>query len=208
MWTGVVKYQDPRTETYLGSPSILRLPDGTLLATHDYFGRRAPLDHDGRIHLSSVYRSGDDGRTWTYITHISGAFWSSLFHHNGAVYLLGTSAKSGHIVIRRSEDGGYTWTHPADGESGLLFPAGPARGRAQLPLRAGARACTRRPHLAGIRGQIHHTVVPELPCVRDQRTRRRRPVECGELDHDEQARVRPGDRPARVRHGARIHQLA
>ena len=31
-------YQDPKTKTYPGSPSVARLPDGDLLASHDYFG--------------------------------------------------------------------------------------------------------------------------------------------------------------------------
>ena len=35
------------------------------------------------------------------------AFWSSLFVHRDAVYLLGTSQQYGSIVIRRSDDGGF-----------------------------------------------------------------------------------------------------
>ena len=61
----VIKYQDPATRTYLGSPSILRLDDSNLLVTHDYFGPGCPRNHEGEEHLTSVYRSGDDGRTWT-----------------------------------------------------------------------------------------------------------------------------------------------
>ena len=45
--------------------------------------------------------------------------------HQSAVYLLGASQQYGAIVIRRSEDGGNTWTHPKDARSGLLFPGGP-----------------------------------------------------------------------------------
>jgi hypothetical protein len=120
----IVKYQDPATRTYLGSPSILRLPDGSLLATHDYFGPGCPRNHEGEEHLTSVYRSRDDGATWTNVTHISGAFWSSLFKHRGAVYLIGTSAQYGPIVIRRSDDGGNTWTHPMDERTGLLARGG------------------------------------------------------------------------------------
>jgi len=120
-----MNYQDPATKCYLGSPSIVRLPDGVLLATHDYFGPGCPRNHEGEEHLSSVYRSHDDGKSWDNLTHIAGAFWSSLFGHRGEVYLLGTSAQYGSIVIRRSTDGGCTWTHPADEHTGLLFPGGP-----------------------------------------------------------------------------------
>lgn len=119
-----IRYQDPRTKTYLGSPSIVRLDDGDLLATHDYFGPGSPKDPGGDEHLTSVYRSSDGGRTWCNLTHIAGAFWSGLFVLGGDVYLLGTSRHYGAVVIRRSSDGGYTWTHPLDAHSGLLFPGG------------------------------------------------------------------------------------
>jgi hypothetical protein len=58
------------------------------------------------------------------VTHIANAFWSTLFIHRGSVYLLGTSQQYGSIVIRRSEDGGNTWTHPVDNLSGRLFAGG------------------------------------------------------------------------------------
>ena len=125
MWTSLVKYQDPRTKTFLGTPSILRLSDGALLATHDYFGPGCPRDQEGKEHLTSVYRSEDDGHTWHNVRHLSGAYWSGLFVHRGGLYLMGVSATSGNIVIRRSDDGGYSWTHPIDEKSGLLFRGGP-----------------------------------------------------------------------------------
>jgi hypothetical protein len=51
-------------------------------------------------------------------------WWGTLFRHRGDVYLLGTSSRFGSIVIRRSRDGGYTWTVPTDETSGLLFEGG------------------------------------------------------------------------------------
>ncbi|HQD40318.1 MAG TPA: sialidase family protein [Bacillota bacterium] len=123
-WISEVKYQHPATRTYLGSPSLLRLFDNTLIASHDYFGPGCPKNHEGEEFLTSIYRSEDNGLTWQEVNHIAGAFWSSLFAHRGAIYLLGTSAQYGSIVIRRSEDGGYTWTEPTDAETGLLFRGG------------------------------------------------------------------------------------
>jgi len=120
-----VKFQDPATKAYLGSPSLLKLDNGDLLATHDYFGPGCPRNHEDEEHLTSVYRSSDGGDTWTNVTHIAGAFWSNLFLHRGAIYLLGASQQYGSIVIRRSDDGGNTWTHPKDGKHGLLFRGGP-----------------------------------------------------------------------------------
>ena len=122
-----VKYQPERARTYLGSPSLVRLPDGALLATHDYFGPGCPENHEGEEGLTSVYRSENDGQAWVNITHIMNAFWGSLFCHRGSVYHFSTSQQYGAIVIRRSDDGGFTWTHPADERNGLLFPGGPLR---------------------------------------------------------------------------------
>lgn len=120
-----IKYQDPITRTYVGSPSIVRLDNGDLLATHDYFGPGCPKNHEDEEHLTSVYRSSDDAKTWINVTHIANAYWSNLFKHRDAVYLLGTSQQNGSIVIRRSQDNGNTWTHPKDEKSGLLFRGGP-----------------------------------------------------------------------------------
>jgi hypothetical protein len=123
MWQSVIKYRDPKTKVYLGSPSIIRLDNNNLLASHDYFGSGS-LSLDGKECLTSVYLSEDDGITWSNLTDIIGVFWSSLFKHNGSVYLFGTNSVYGDIVIRKSEDNGYTWTYPKDGKSGLLFQAG------------------------------------------------------------------------------------
>lgn len=122
-----VRYQPAATRVYLGSPSLVRLPDGDLLATHDYFGPGAPRTHEGEWGLTSVYRSSDNGDTWTEVNHIMGCFWAGLFQHHGSVYLLGVSQEYGSVVIRRSDDGGLSWTHPADQKTGLLFRGGPFR---------------------------------------------------------------------------------
>lgn len=124
MWISEVQYQDPRTQTYLGSPSLVRAPDGALLATHDYFGPGSPLNPEGEYHLTTVYRSVDEGRTWCHVNHVAGQYWSTLFVHAGAVFLLGTTARFSHVAIRRSDDNGFTWTHPADERTGLLFRGG------------------------------------------------------------------------------------
>ena len=122
-----LRFQPEQTRTYLGSPSIVRLPDGALVASHDYFGPGCPSNHQNEESLTSVYRSEDDGETWNSITHIMNCYWSSLFVHHGDLYIFGTSQQYGSIVIRRSTDGGFRWTHPADGKSGLLFEGGPYR---------------------------------------------------------------------------------
>lgn len=122
-----VKYQPEKGKCYVGSPSLVKLPDGAILAVHDYFGPGSPHTFDGMEGLSSVYRSEDNGATWVNITHIMNAYWSTLFVHNGAAWLLGCSQEYGSIVIRRSDDGGFSWTNPMDSKSGLLFKGGIAR---------------------------------------------------------------------------------
>ena len=119
-----VKYQPERTRTYLGSPSIVRLPDGVLLASHDYFGKGCPRNHENEESLTSIYRSEDDGLTWVNVTHIMNCYWSSLFLCQDEVYILGVSQQYGAIVIRKSADGGFTWTHPQTSKDGLLFQGG------------------------------------------------------------------------------------
>lgn len=122
-----VRFQDSATRAYLGSPSIIRLADGDLLVTHDYFGPGAPRTHENEWGLTSVYRSADDGVTWTEVNHIMGCFWAGLFEHFGAVYLLGINQEYGSVAVRRSDDGGLTWTHAQDERTGLLFRGGPFR---------------------------------------------------------------------------------
>ena len=126
--TGVeLRHQPERTRTYLGSPSLVRAPDGALVASHDYFGPGCPRNHEGEEALTSVYRSVDDGRSWRCITHVMNCYWSSLFTLADSLYLLGVSQQYGSILIRRSDDGGFTWTHPEDENSGLLAAGGPHR---------------------------------------------------------------------------------
>jgi hypothetical protein len=109
----VVSYSPPESGIYLGSPSIVVLPDGTYIASHDYFGKKM-----GQI---SIYESNDLGNTWQKISDIKG-FWSGLFVHNDDLYLMGVDEKYGNAVIRKSTDGGHSWTSPDDSESGLIRP--------------------------------------------------------------------------------------
>lgn len=113
---GVVVAHSPASSgVYLGSPSVVRLRSGELLASHDFFGTGSTGD---RV---NVYGSKDRGLTWERRSDFRGGFWSSLFEHRGAVYLLGTSRQDGDVVIRRSTDRGRSWSEPKDGTSGLLL---------------------------------------------------------------------------------------
>lgn len=113
----VINYLKTNTGEYIGSPAIAILPDGAYVASHDVFGPGTTEHTSG---VTFVYRSEDRGTTWRRIARIEPAFWSNLFVHAGALYLLGTTHHHGLVVIRRSDDGGFTWTHPRDERSGLL----------------------------------------------------------------------------------------
>jgi hypothetical protein len=67
-----------------------------------------------------VYRSTDRGSSWREIAKIDGLFWSNIFEHRGAVYMIGTHHHHGALVVTKSADGGETWTTPQDGKSGLI----------------------------------------------------------------------------------------
>jgi hypothetical protein len=116
---GVVIDNIPSSKkVYIGSPSICILSDGSYLASHDHFGSGSTEYEKA---LTAVFRSADRGRSWYKISEINGQFWSNLLVHRDTVYIMGTEKHHGNFVIRRSCDGGETWSDPADSISGLLL---------------------------------------------------------------------------------------
>ena len=114
----VITHSPTKTKAYIGSPSIVKLPDGELLASHDFFGPGTNFD------TSEVFASSDAGKTWKLRATLKNQWWSTLFTHGNAVYIIGTTKEYGQTVIRRSTDVGKTWTEPKDAESGLLLADG------------------------------------------------------------------------------------
>ena len=108
----VVNYLHPEDGAYafsghaLCSPSLLRLEDGTLLASMDVYEGKAPQN------LTLIFRSEDQGKTWKYHTELFPCFWGKLFLHKGAVYMLAVSTEYGDLLIGRSDDGGKTFGAP------------------------------------------------------------------------------------------------
>jgi hypothetical protein len=102
--------------TWIGSPSIVILPNGHYVASHDFFGKNSPLNRRTR-----VFGSSDRGVTWQPLAEMENQTWSTLFVHRSALYLIGVEKEYGDILLRRSLDGGRTWTVPVDGKSGRLF---------------------------------------------------------------------------------------
>lgn len=108
----VINYLHPKDKTYsysgsfLGSPSLIKLESGVLLASMDVFGANAGQNQ------SFLYRSDDNGTSWYYVCDLYPLFWGNMFYHNGRLYILGCSTEFGDIIIGASDDEGKSWTMP------------------------------------------------------------------------------------------------
>jgi len=100
----VIAHSPASSKAFIGSPSLVILPDGTYVASHDLFGPGT------QWRTTNVFSSKDRGKTWSPASTIDGQLWGSLFVHDGALYVIGTDGHYGPIVIRRSRDDGKTWS--------------------------------------------------------------------------------------------------
>ncbi|MBN1672274.1 MAG: exo-alpha-sialidase [Kiritimatiellae bacterium] len=114
-----IAHSPPASGRFIGSPSLARLTASRYVASHDWFESGAQAEG-----VTAVYASNDAGQTWRHAADVNGQFWSTLFTHAGALYLMGTSGPNGAVAIRRSTDGGRTWTAPRDRATGLLLSTG------------------------------------------------------------------------------------
>lgn len=103
---------------YIGSPSIAVLPNGEYIASHDIFGPNNPGSKPDNELL--IFGSMDKGQTWEKRAKITG-FWCNLFIHADGLYVMGVTEDYGYVMIRRSLDGGITWTEPTCKTDGLLL---------------------------------------------------------------------------------------
>lgn len=108
----VVNYLHPDDEIYsfsgryLCSPSLVRHPDGFLLASMDVYAADYPQN------LTLIFRSDDGGLNWHYVSELMPCFWGRLFMHNGGLYMLSCSTEYGDLLIGRSDDQGKTFGAP------------------------------------------------------------------------------------------------
>ena len=108
----VVNYLHPEDEAYafsgryLCSPSMVRHPDGFLLASMDLYAGNHPQN------LTLIFRSDDDGETWHYVSELMPCFWGKMFIHNNELYMLACSTEYGDLLIGKSTDGGKTFSAP------------------------------------------------------------------------------------------------
>ncbi len=108
----VVNYLHPEDKVYafsgncLCSPSLIRHPDGYLLASMDVYGHAKPQN------LTLIFRSDDDGKTWHYVSELFPCFWGRLFVYEKDVYMIACSTEYGDLLIGKSTDGAKTFCEP------------------------------------------------------------------------------------------------
>lgn len=113
----VINHSPASSGRYIGSPSLAILPDGRYVASHDFFG---PRSGEGNSGVTLVFASSDRGKSWRKVAKVTPLFWAKLFVHRGDLYALGTTRGCSDLTIRRSRDGGQTWTTPGGPATGLL----------------------------------------------------------------------------------------
>ena len=92
---------------FLCSPTVIRTPEGALLASMDLF------EGNGAQNFTLIYRSEDDGATWQWQCDLMPCFWGKLFVWRNKVYMLACSTEHGDILIGRSDDDGRTFCTPS-----------------------------------------------------------------------------------------------
>lgn len=104
---GTVVVHSPKTSgIYRGTPSLVKLPNGNIVASNDVFGT-------GIANRTDIFISKDNGKNWAQISSVNGAVWSGLFYHKNKLYLLGANTSGGaNLVIRGSDNEGKTWSAP------------------------------------------------------------------------------------------------
>jgi hypothetical protein len=101
-YTVVYESPDPQ-RVYAYSPGIVRLNDGSLLATFD-IGGSGSTGMRGRIAISD-----DAGKTWSHYAEFP-FIHARPFVADNSVYVIG---HSGDLAIIRSDDNGKTWSQPS-----------------------------------------------------------------------------------------------
>lgn len=110
------------TDIYVCDNDIVVLPDGSYVASHAYFGGGSTSTSAA---ITKVFRSTDKGSTWTQVAQFQPLWRASLCAHGGALYIMGPEYDgASYNTIRRSADGGITWTTPTDASSGRFQAIG------------------------------------------------------------------------------------
>ncbi len=105
---------DPAKAVCVGTPDILQLPSGRLIASMELWLKRPTSGDEGGIDYPNhckIKASDDRGKTWRQIS-TNGITWGSLFYVNDALHMIGNDPHQRDIRIIRSPDEGKTWSKP------------------------------------------------------------------------------------------------
>ncbi len=105
---------DPAKAVCVGTPDILQLPSGRLIASMELWLKRPTSGDEGGIDYPNhckIKASDDGGKTWRQIS-TNGITWGSLFYANDALHMIGNDPHKRDIRIIRSPDDGRTWSEP------------------------------------------------------------------------------------------------
>lgn len=116
----IIAHSSSYQRVYIGSPSIVKLANGHLIASNDFFGPNDAARPGGKA-FTRLYKSTNGGTSWVQLTDISGQNSSTLFTHQNSLYVMGIDGSLGNVVIRKSTDGGVSWTQPVSGSTGILL---------------------------------------------------------------------------------------
>lgn len=119
----VIAHTPAYKRIYIGSPSIIKLVNGDLIASNDFFGPNSEARPNGQS-FTRIYRSIDQGNSWSTVTDLSGQFMSGLFLHQNVLYVMGVSggySNGNRVVIRKSLDNGNSWSNPSSSNNGQLL---------------------------------------------------------------------------------------
>lgn len=114
----VIRHEPASSGVFVGAPSLVITPEGIYIASMNFTSIQG--GDRGKVHRTAVYTSTDRGLHWTLQAEIDHMRWSSLFYYRETLYLMGVYEAFGNAVIRKSLDGGKTWTSPVDRRHGLL----------------------------------------------------------------------------------------
>ena len=113
----VIDHLPKSSGEYVGSPSIVILPNGDYIASHDRFGPSSSFTSSA---VTQLFRSTDQGATWSPLSTLQGQGWSNLFVQGNDLYIMGVNKEYGRIVLRKSTNGGANWTNPTTASNGFL----------------------------------------------------------------------------------------
>ena len=117
-----------RSGEFIGSPHIVKLNNGSYVASHDIFS------HGGMGHetLCKFFVSKNYGESWNYISEVEHCTWGTMFVRDNVLYILGINqiwpGGGGDIVLYYSTDDAISWSEPiilAKKSEGKVFRTAP-----------------------------------------------------------------------------------